>query len=88
MSAHAVDWPEEFRLTPVFTGVGGWGWKRSFDKSEVGDVRIFQKHNNEGADSFSVLIETRAGKQIKFASLLTNERRQFVLVALRQALLR
>ena len=72
----------------VFTGVGGWGWKRSFDASAVTDVRSFQKHNSEGADTFGILIETRAGKQVKLATLLTNERRQFVLRAARQVLLR
>ena len=37
-----------------------------------------------GADTFTVLIETREGKQIKLGSLLTNERRQFILSALQQ----
>ncbi|MGA3008106.1 MAG: hypothetical protein ABSE59_09475 [Opitutaceae bacterium] len=43
---------------------------------------------HEGRDNFSILVETREGKQIKFGSLVTNERRQFMVGALRKTLLR
>ena len=72
----------------VFTGVGPVGWKRNFEVAQVKDVSIERKHNHEGRDSFSILVETREGKQIKFGSLLTNERRQFMVGALRKTLLR
>ena len=47
-----------------------------------------QKRNNEGSDTFTLLIETHDGKQVKIGSLLTSERRQFLLAALRKTLLR
>jgi hypothetical protein len=72
----------------LFTGIGAFGWRRRFDASQVKDVRIFQKHNREGSDTFSILIEVRDGKQIKFGSMLSNERRQFFLGALRQTVRR
>lgn len=72
----------------IFNGIGALGWKRQFDASQVRDVRISQTRNNQGRDSFAILIETREGKQFKLGSLLTNERRQFVLGALRKALVK
>jgi hypothetical protein len=71
----------------VFTGIGGLGWKRRFDPSRVQAVRIDRKHHSEGSDTFTILAETREGKQIKFGSLLSQERRQFMLAALRQTVL-
>ena len=72
----------------LFTGVGALGWKRTFDPSQVRDVRINQSRNNQGKDMFVIVIETREGKQLKLGSLLTNERQQFVLGALRKTLVR
>jgi len=72
----------------VFTGVGALGWRRRFDASQVKDTRILQTTSSKGQDTFNLLIETRDGKQIKFGSMLSNERRQFVLGALRKTLLR
>jgi hypothetical protein len=78
---------ENMRAT-VFTGVGSLGWKRTFDASQVKDVRLYERRNDEGRNSVSILVETRAGKQVKLGSMLTNERRQFVLGALRRNLLK
>lgn len=72
----------------AFIGIGALGWKRRFDASQVRDVRINQTRNNQGRDTFAILIETREGKQLKLGSMLSNERRQFVLGALRKALVR
>ncbi|HTJ00171.1 MAG TPA: hypothetical protein VL527_14915 [Dongiaceae bacterium] len=72
----------------LFTGVGSLGWKRTFDVSEVKDVRLHEQRSNEGNNRVSILIETRTGKQLKLGSLLTSERRQFVLGALRKSLLK
>ena len=72
----------------VFTGVGQLGWRRRFDAPQVKEVRILQSTGSKGQNTVNVLIETREGKQIKFGSLLTGERRQFVLGALRKTLLR
>jgi len=72
----------------LFTGVGPVGWKRKFDASQVRDVRIYEGRSNNGNNTYSILIETREGKQLKVGSLLTNERRQFVLGALKRTLVR
>ncbi len=72
----------------VFTGIGALGWRRRFDPTQVKEVRLVETTSNKGQNTVNVLIETREGKQIKFGSLLTGERRQFVLGALRKSLLR
>jgi hypothetical protein len=72
----------------VFTGIGPLGWRRRFDASQVKDVRMLETTSSKGQNTVSLLIETREGKQIKFGSLLTGERRLFVLGALRKTLLR
>ncbi len=70
----------------IFTGIGSLGWRRRFDPAQVKDVRIYQKINNEGRDTFVILIESHTGKQMKFGAFLSNERRQFMLGALRKTL--
>jgi hypothetical protein len=70
----------------VFTGFGSVGWRRRFDPSLVKDVRILQTANSKGQVTFNLLVETSEGRQIKFGSLLSNERRQFFLGALRKTL--
>jgi hypothetical protein len=72
----------------IFTGVGPLGWKRKFDASQVRDVRINQSFNRNGQQTSVLLIELRDGKQMKLGSLLSNERRQFFLGALRRTLVR
>ncbi len=72
----------------IFTGIGRIGWKRRFEISQIKTVRTHQQRNNEGRDSFAILLETHAGKQFKLGSLLTNERRQFLLGALQKTLLK
>jgi hypothetical protein len=78
----------EVRITnsqaTVFTGIGALGWKRRFRPSHVKSCRVHQRHNSEGSDTFTVLVETREGKEIKFGALLSNERRQFIVKALRK----
>ena len=80
----------EVRITEaeatVFTGIGTLGWRRRFDPSQIKGIRTHRKHNGEGNDTLTILAETREGKEIKFGSLLSNERRQFVLAALRKKL--
>ena len=72
----------------IFTGIGALGWRRNFDVSQVRDVRLERRFNREGQDTFTLLIETREGKQSKLGSLLSPERRQFLLGALRKSLVR
>ena len=72
----------------IFIGVGSVGWKRRFEASQIKAIKLHTSNNREGSNSVSVLLETREGKQMKFGSLLSNERRQFVLAALRKTILR
>ena len=72
----------------IFIGVGGLGWRRRFDASQIKAIKLHTSNNREGSNSVSVMLETREGKQLKFGSLLTNERRQFILAALRKTILR
>ena len=76
----------------VLTGIGPLGWRRRFDVHSVKDVRIDDHHwRDSDGDRHSktrIVIETREGKQIKFGTLLSEERRRFVAAVLRNALLR
>jgi len=72
----------------VFTGIGALSWRQRFDASQVKDARILQTTSSKGQDTFHLVIETREGKQIKFGSMLSNGRRQFVLGALQKTVLR
>jgi hypothetical protein len=72
----------------LFTGVGPVGWKRQFDTTQVKNVRISESYNRNGNNTAAILLETREGKQFKLGSLLSNERRQFVLGAMQKALVR
>jgi hypothetical protein len=72
----------------AFTGVGATGWKNRFDRSDVRDVQLNQTRNNQGRDSFAILITMKDGKELKFGSLLSPERRQFVLGALQRTLVK
>lgn len=72
----------------IFSGIKSIGWKRQFDASQVRSVQISQTRNNQGRDTFAIQIELQNGKQMKLGSMLTNERRQFILGALRKTLLK
>lgn len=76
----------------VFVGIGSLGYTRRFDASQVEDVRIddrqWRDSDGDRRRKTCIVIETRAGKQIKFGSMLSEERRKFVAGAVRQALLR
>jgi hypothetical protein len=76
----------------VFTGIGPVGWRRRFEPATITDVRIEDRswndrNGNPRSNSFIVL-ETREGKQIKFGTSLSNERRKFVAAAVRRAVIR
>lgn len=72
----------------IFSGIGAVGWRRRFDASEIRSVQTSQTRNNQGRDTFAIQLEARDGKQMKLGSMLTNERRQFVLGALRRTLVK
>jgi hypothetical protein len=76
----------------VFSGIGAVGRRRRFDARGVQDVRLDHKHwrDSDGADQSKthIIIEPRQGKPIKFGSMLREDRKKFLTLALRKALIR
>jgi hypothetical protein len=72
----------------VFTGIGPLGWRRRFDASQLKSVQIDGTRSSKGQRTDYILMQMREGKQIKFGSQLSSERRQFFLGALRKTVLR
>ena len=74
----------------VFVGVGNVGWRRRFDPRLVKDVRLenetWRDSDGDRRSKSAIRIENQDGKEIKFGSALTPERRKFVTAALRKAL--
>jgi hypothetical protein len=71
----------------VFTGIGTLGYRRHFERQAVKEVRIQNNPKNSDQPRTIIVIETRAGKLIKFGSMLREDRRKFVASAVRQTLL-
>lgn len=76
----------------VFAGIGPLGWRRRFDASTINDVRIddrqWRDSDGDRQRKTAIVIETRAGKLIKFGTMLTEERRKFLAAAVRKTLMR
>ena len=76
----------------VFVGIGPIGYRRKFEASGVKDVRIddqqWRDSDGDKRRKTAIVIETRAGKVVKFGSMLTEGRRKFVAAAARSALMR
>ena len=74
----------------VFTGIGTLGYRRRFVTSAVKEVRVDDRswRDSDGGRQRKtvIVIETREGKQLKFGSMMTDERRKFVAGALRRVL--
>jgi hypothetical protein len=81
------DWQGE-----IFTGVGPIGWRKKFKTEQVKNVRIEDKQwrdsDGDRRNSTHILIELTEGKPLKFGSSLSNERRQFVAAAVRNAVIK
>ncbi len=75
----------------VFTGIGPLGWRRRFNAGTVVDVRIENRswRNSDGdhRNKTQIVIEGQDGRQLKFGTLLREDRMKFVAAALRKALL-
>ena len=67
----------------LFTGIGPIGYKRRFSVREVEKVSIDRSERN---DAESVQILLKSGKDLKFGSILSNEKRVFIGSALRKIL--
>lgn len=76
----------------IFVGIGSLGWRRRFNPEAVKDVRVEDRtwRDNDGdrRNKRQIVIETEDGKEIKFGSMLREDRMKFVAAAVRQALLR
>lgn len=76
----------------VFSGIGSIGRRRRFEVSQVKTVRIDDHHwrdsDGDRRRKTNIVIETHAGKLIKFGSMLSAERRKFVASAARARLTR
>jgi len=74
----------------IFTGIGRLGRKRRFDLAEVGEVRVLDESwcdsDGDRRQRSSVVIETKSSKEIRFGSMLTEERKKFLAGALRKIL--
>jgi membrane protein implicated in regulation of membrane protease activity len=74
----------------VFTRIGALGYRRRFVTSAVKEVRVedrsWRDSDGDRQRKTYIVIETREGKQLKFGSMLTEERRKFVAGALRRVL--
>jgi hypothetical protein len=81
------DWQGE-----IFTGIGSFGFTKRFKTDAIKNVRIedrqWRDSDGDRRQSTHILIDLLEGKPIKFGSALSDERRQFVAAALRNAILR
>ena len=75
----------------LFTGIGPFGWRRRFNSETVKDVRVedrsWRDRDGDRRNKRQIIIETDDGKEIKFGSMLREDRMKFVAAATRQALL-
>ena len=75
----------------VFVGIGSLGWTRRFNPTEVKNIELgwSRWRNTEGNSNSQtvVQIEEHTGRTVKFGSMLNDERKKFLLSALRKILL-
>lgn len=81
----------EVRIFPgqgaIFVGLGPLGYTRRFESSKVKHIRIEDQYSSRnGQSKICIVIETAAGKVIKFGSMLREDRRKFLAGALRKSL--
>jgi hypothetical protein len=76
----------------VFVGIGALGWRRRLPTSEIQEVLVnhqqWRDSDGDPRHKTCIVLETRQGKEVRFASMLNPERRKFMAAALRRALLR
>lgn len=76
----------------ILTGIGPFAWRRRFNAQDVKDVRIddrqWRDSDGDRQRKTQIIIELGSGKQIKFGSMLREDRRKFLAAAARKALLK
>lgn len=70
----------------VFTGIGPLGWRRSIDWSQVSAVRVEPHFTGRNRQTTYAIVLYGPGK-LRFGSMLTETRRDFIANVLRQELL-
>jgi hypothetical protein len=74
----------------IFGGIGRFGRKQRFEMSDIVEVQVLNEawrdSDGDRRQKTLVVIETRGGKELKFGSMLTDERKKFVAAALRKSL--
>jgi hypothetical protein len=70
----------------VFTGVGWLGWTRNYFWSDFNSAREDIRRRRYNWDSQSMVIVLDGKRRAAFGTMLSEERRYFVLKALRQKL--
>lgn len=75
----------------VYVGVGRLGWSRRFDPAQIESIELgWSRWRNSDSDPNSqteIFLEEKGGRTVKFGSLLNEQRKTFLLSALRQTLL-
>lgn len=76
----------------VVAGIGPLGWRRRFNPEEAREVSIddrqWRDRDGDRRSKAHIVIQTQAGKQVKFGSMLREDRMKFVATAVRKVLLR
>ena len=70
----------------VFTGVGRLGWTRNYSWSDFSSAREDSRRNGFNWNRQGVVIVIEGKRRVAFGTMLNEERRYFVLSALRQKL--
>lgn len=68
----------------VFTGIGPIGWRRRFEPQQITTVRIEAYRQTDNPSSMTIVLD--GAKKLRFGSMLTEPRRDFVANVLRQEL--
>ena len=73
------------RVGRIHTGIGSLGWTKNFNWSEVNTIREEKYSSSDnGGDRRRLVLE--GGRRIAFASMLNDERRYYMLKALKKML--
>lgn len=74
----------------IYSGIGPFKWPRRFSPAEVKKIKLAEESSTTSKGgtrtSKTIVLELEQGKTIKFGSALNDERRAFMVAALRQEL--
>jgi hypothetical protein len=74
----------------IRVGVGAIGWQKKFQLPEMSEVRLLDQtwrdSDGDARQKKAIILKSNEGKELKFGSMLTDERRKFLAAALRKHL--